>query len=82
MATGSAEYQYNVTGKWWGAVFIDSGEAVNNLAKSDIKTGAGVGVRWASPVGPIKLDIATPWATRTTTEYNFISVWGQNYELV
>lgn len=58
MFTGSAEYQYNVTGKWWGAVFIDSGEAVNNIHDSNFKTGTGVGVRWASPVGPIKLDIA------------------------
>ncbi len=60
MGTGSVEYQYNVTGKWWGAMFIDSGEAVNNLTKNDLKTGAGIGVRWASPVGPIKFDIATP----------------------
>ena len=60
MATGSLEYQYNVTGKWWGAVFIDSGEAVNDIKQSDFKTGAGVGVRWASPVGPIKFDIARP----------------------
>jgi len=60
LATGSVEYQYNVTGKWWGAVFVDSGEAVNDIAKNDFKTGAGVGVRWESPVGPIKLDIAAP----------------------
>lgn len=60
LATGSLEYQYNVTGKWWGAVFIDSGEAVNDIKKSDFKTGTGVGVRWQSPVGPIKFDIATP----------------------
>lgn len=60
LATGSLEYQYNVTGKWWGAVFVDSGEAVDDIAKSNIKTGAGVGVRWASPVGPVKLDIAAP----------------------
>lgn len=60
LATGSFEYQYNVTGKWWGAAFIDSGEAVNNIKDSDIKTGAGVGVRWSSPVGPIKFDIASP----------------------
>lgn len=58
LATGTVEYQYNVTGKWWVAAFIDSGEAVNDIRQSDIKTGAGVGVRWASPVGPIKLDIA------------------------
>ena len=60
LATGSLEYQYNVTGKWWGAMFIDSGEAVSDIRKSDFKTGAGVGVRWQSPVGPIKLDIARP----------------------
>jgi translocation and assembly module TamA len=60
LATGSLEYQYNVSGKWWGAMFIDGGEAVSDIRKSDFKTGAGVGVRWQSPVGPIKLDIAAP----------------------
>ncbi|MFC3396560.1 autotransporter assembly complex protein TamA [Brenneria rubrifaciens] len=60
LATGSLEYQYNVSGKWWGAVFVDSGEAVNDIRQSDFKTGAGVGIRWASPIGPVKLDIATP----------------------
>ncbi len=60
LATGSLEYQYNVSGKWWGAAFIDSGEAVNDIKQSNFKTGAGFGVRWASPVGPIKLDIARP----------------------
>ncbi|WP_416208321.1 autotransporter assembly complex protein TamA [Erwinia sp. HR93] len=60
LATGSLEYQYNVTGKWWGAVFIDSGEAVSDIKQSNLKTGAGVGVRWESPVGPIKLDFAVP----------------------
>ena len=60
LATGSLEYQYNVTGKWWGAAFIDSGEAVNDIKQSNFKTGAGFGVRWASPVGPIKFDIARP----------------------
>ncbi|EKN4208469.1 outer membrane protein assembly factor [Yersinia ruckeri] len=60
LATGSLEYQYNVSGKWWGAVFIDSGEAVNDIRKSDFKTGAGIGVRWESPVGPIKFDLARP----------------------
>ncbi|TCV99019.1 autotransporter assembly complex protein TamA [Biostraticola tofi] len=60
LATGSLEYQYNVSGKWWGAAFIDAGEAVNDIKQSNVKTGAGVGVRWQSPVGPIKLDIAAP----------------------
>ncbi|WP_213990464.1 autotransporter assembly complex family protein [Sodalis sp. dw_96] len=60
MATGSLEYQYNFTGRWWGAAFIDSGQAVNDIRHTNLKTGAGIGVRWQSPVGPIKLDIATP----------------------
>ncbi|NIY47614.1 autotransporter assembly complex protein TamA [Cedecea colo] len=60
LATGSLEYQYNVSGKWWGAAFVDSGEAVNDIKQSNFKTGAGVGVRWQSPVGPIKLDFAVP----------------------
>ncbi|ROP60071.1 autotransporter secretion outer membrane protein TamA [Enterobacter sp. BIGb0383] len=60
LATGSLEYQYNVTGPWWGAVFVDGGEAVSDIRNSNWKTGAGVGVRWQSPVGPIKLDFAVP----------------------
>lgn len=60
LATGALEYQYNVSGKWWGAMFVDGGEAVSDIRRSDFKTGAGVGVRWQSPVGPIKLDFAVP----------------------
>lgn len=64
LATGSLEYQYNLTRKWWGAIFIDAGEAVNNIKQSDFKIGTGIGVRWQSPVGPIKLDLSTPVADK------------------
>jgi translocation and assembly module TamA len=30
-----------MTGKWWGAMFVDSGEAVSDYRESDFKTGAG-----------------------------------------
>ena len=60
MATGSLEYQYNVSGRWWVAAFADGGDAVNKLDDYSFKKGAGMGVRWASPIGPIKLDIAAP----------------------
>lgn len=66
---GSLEYQYNVTGNWWGAVFVDSGEVVNDIKRSNFKTGAGVGVRWASPVGPIKFDLAAPVGDNETKKY-------------
>ncbi len=60
MLTGSLEYQYNVTDKWWGALFWDGGEAVNDIRQNDFKTGAGIGIRWASPAGAVKFDIAAP----------------------
>jgi translocation and assembly module TamA len=71
MVTGSLEYQYNVTGRWWGAMFVDSGQAVNKFSDSNFKTGAGVGVRWQSPVGPVKLDIAAPVGDQETHGLQF-----------
>ncbi len=71
MLTGSLEYQYNIMAKWWGAVFIDSGEAVNDIKQNDFKTGTGIGIRWASPVGSVKLDIATPVNLIHAKELNF-----------
>lgn len=56
MATSSLEYQYRVYGNWWGALFYDVGDAFND--QPELKRGTGVGVRWASPVGPIRLDFA------------------------
>lgn len=56
MLTTSLEYQYRVYGDWWGALFYDYGDAFNDTP--DFKRGTGAGVRWASPVGPIRLDIA------------------------
>lgn len=60
LITGSIEYQYNLTGSWWGALFADTGEAIDKVDNTKFYTGTGVGVRWASPVGPIKVDLATP----------------------
>ncbi|CZF83523.1 autotransporter assembly complex protein TamA [Grimontia marina] len=57
MTTGSLEYNYRVTGNWWGALFVDGGDAWTS-SDPEWKTSAGVGVRWESPVGPIRFDIA------------------------
>ncbi|WCE29426.1 autotransporter assembly complex protein TamA [Vibrio sp. SCSIO 43137] len=56
LATSSLEYQYRLTGNWWLAGFVDYGDAWNNTIK--FKTGTGFGVRWASPVGPVRIDFA------------------------
>ena len=57
MTTSTLEYQYRLTGNWWLATFVDAGDAWSKDAP-DWKTGTGVGVRWVSPVGPIRLDSA------------------------
>ena len=60
LATATAEYQYQVYPNWWGAVFYDIGLASDKFKAKDLHSGAGLGVRWASPIGSIKFDIATP----------------------
>ncbi|VEA58152.1 outer membrane protein, OMP85 family [Salmonella enterica subsp. enterica] len=62
-----------------GAVFVDSGEAVSDIRRSDFKTGTGVGVRWASPVGPVKLDFAVPVGDKD--EHGFTVLYRSGPEL-
>jgi len=55
----SAEYEQTVLDNWGAAAFIDSGNAYN-LEDITIKTGVGLGVRWYSPIGLVRLDFAIP----------------------
>ncbi len=55
----SAEYEHEVYPDWALAGFVDTGNAFN-LDSIRFKTGVGIGVRWYSPVGPIRLDFALP----------------------
>lgn len=60
LMTGSAEYQYQVYPNWWAATFYDTGFAARRFSRQELHSGAGVGIRWASPIGAIKVDLATP----------------------
>ena len=60
--TGSLEYDYRFLDKWSGAVFYDAGNAFNAFGSS-VEHGAGIGMRWLSPIGPVRLDLATPLRT-------------------
>ena len=42
----------------WGAAFIDAGRAAMRWRDLEPAVGIGVGVRYRSPVGPVKLDVA------------------------
>lgn len=56
----SAEYQYSLTDQWRIATFVDQGNSFNSLELPSLKSSVGLGVRWVSPVGPIRVDLAHP----------------------
>jgi len=58
----SVEYEHPVTESWSVAAFVDTGNAFlrSNL---DLRTGAGIGARWFTPIGPVRVDVAWPVST-------------------
>ncbi|MEO8160594.1 MAG: autotransporter assembly complex family protein [Arenimonas sp.] len=54
--TASIEYERFFNGPWGAAVFVDTGSAFDS--RPDLHTGVGVGLRWRSPVGPLRVDLA------------------------
>ena len=67
LATASLEFARPISARLpsvWGAVFIDAGNAANSFNSLRPVYGTGVGVRWRSPVGPLRLDWAYGSQTR------------------
>lgn len=61
MSTGSIELAHPLSAKvpsLWGAVFLDAGDAADRFGDLQPKVGYGLGIRWRSPVGPLRLDLA------------------------
>lgn len=56
----SLEYQYPIDDTLSAAAFVDAGNAFDDWGSYAIKVGMGVGVRWRSPVGPVRIDLASP----------------------
>lgn len=52
------EYDRRILPQWALAVFYDAGNAFNVREDYELKRGAGMGIRWLSPIGPVRLDIA------------------------
>lgn len=57
LVVGSAEYERMFSRSWGAAVFVDAGNAFNEINEG-ASVGAGVGMRWRSPVGMVRLDVA------------------------
>ena len=59
LEVATLEYNYRFLDAWSAATFVDAGRAFNTYDTA-YSVGAGVGIRWQSPVGPFRIDIATP----------------------
>ena len=59
LATGSFEFEQPLRARWSLAFFVDSGNAFER-SEMDAKTSVGMGGRWQSPLGPIRIDLALP----------------------
>ncbi|MEJ8569725.1 autotransporter assembly complex protein TamA [Elongatibacter sediminis] len=73
IVTASAEIEMRFRDDWSAAAFIDVGNAFNSWSDFELKRGAGVGLRWYSILGAIRLDVAqardfsgNPWRIHFT----------------
>lgn len=67
LVTGSVEVAHPVAASMptlWGALFVDAGGAADRWSALDPVAGVGFGLRWRSPVGPLRLDLAYGEALR------------------
>jgi translocation and assembly module TamA len=56
---GSTTFEHYFTRNWGVAVFVDSGDAFDGT-DFHLRTGAGIGLRWRSPVGLVRIDVGEP----------------------
>jgi translocation and assembly module TamA len=61
LVTSSLEYEHYFEPKWGAAAFVDAGDAFTNDFNANVAV--GIGARWRSPVGTVRLDFAKPVVT-------------------
>ena len=59
LGVASLEYDRALFGDWGMAAFSDVGYVGNDF-DGPVRTGVGLGARWRSPVGPVRLDVGVP----------------------
>lgn len=58
LLTASVEVEMKFRENWSVAAFVDIGNAFNDWSTPQLKKGIGIGIRWYSIAGPIRIDIA------------------------
>jgi translocation and assembly module TamA len=61
LASGSVELARPISRDlpaWWWAAFLDGGNAATRWSDYRTVYGYGLGLRWRSPVGPLRIDVA------------------------
>nr|MBO2488611.1 outer membrane protein assembly factor [Gammaproteobacteria bacterium] len=61
LTVASLEYEHYFRDNWGVATFVDAGDAYSSVF--DVNVAAGLGLRWRSPVGLVRLDVAAPIAS-------------------
>lgn len=59
LLVASIEYERRLKGNYFGAVFVDAGNAFDDVAV-DPAVGTGLGIKWRSPLGPVRLYLGFP----------------------
>ena len=62
LGAATVEYRQRFGESLGAAIFVDAGQVGTNSSPfgGDIKAGAGIGARYYTPIGPIRLDLAVP----------------------
>ncbi|KAA6185688.1 outer membrane protein assembly factor [Thiohalocapsa marina] len=58
LAVAGLELERRISGNWGGAVFTDFGNAFDPDLTSDWEQSAGLGLRYHTPIGPVRVDFA------------------------
>lgn len=58
LLVGSVELEHSISTNWAVAIFYDQGNAINNT-NDPLEYGAGFGLRWKTPIGPVRFDLAS-----------------------
>jgi translocation and assembly module TamA len=84
LADGTAELRFDIAGNWGGALFVDAGNVSDAsgtpstwkevLDPTTLQWASGVGLRYRTPFGPLRLDVGVRLPDYSTSTHRFPAV--------